>query len=109
MLIKQKKAEDNIFLKPGEPINAEIVLSKPDTAISHIEWKILKEDWFKRDNINNTKKPIPLVVKMGDATLRSGFTAPKKEGPYRLLAYVYDKHGYVATCNIPFYVLEDSK
>jgi hypothetical protein len=110
LLVNRKKGDNNIFLSPGANINAEIVLTMPDSAISTIKWKLYKEDWYRRTNINNTTKLTPLSETTVDGkTLKSAFTAPRKEGPYRLFAYVYDKYGYVATCNVPFYVLEDTK
>ena len=33
------------------------------------------------------------------------FKTPAKEGPYRLYVTVYNKYGYISTCNIPFYVV----
>jgi hypothetical protein len=110
LLLNLKKGENNIFLSPGANINAEIVLNKPDSAISIIKWKLFKEDWYRRTNVNNTAKPIPLAeLNVDGKNLKAVFTAPQKEGPYRLFAYVYDKYGYVATCNVPFYVLEDTR
>lgn len=110
ILVNQKKGEDNVFVAPDSHVDAEVVMEKPSSAITHIQWKIFKEDWFKRNNVDNVIPLPPLLnYNAGPAGFKLGFKAPKKEGPYRVMAYVYDKHGYVATCNIPFYVLEDPK
>ncbi len=37
-------------------------------------------------------------------TARTAYTAPQKEGAFRLFVYVYDGKGNAATANIPFYV-----
>ncbi|WP_214228251.1 glycoside hydrolase family 2 TIM barrel-domain containing protein [Pedobacter sp. B4-66] len=107
MLLNNKGAKDNIFLKPHEKNTAEVFMLKGDVSNKRIVWEIYPEDWYKIDSVNNTKKPLPingLVEQMGD--LKVIFYTPKKEGPYRIFATIYDDKGYVATCNTPFYVLK---
>jgi hypothetical protein len=48
-------------------------------------------------------KPMPeLIQKVSGGEL--SFTAPEKEGPYRVFVFVLDGRGNGATANIPFFV-----
>lgn len=107
MLLNSKGAKDDIFLKPSEKNTAEVCMLKSDAHIKRIVWEIYPEDWYKINNKNNTKKPLPvngLIEHTQD--LKVIFNTPRKEGPYRVFATIYDDNGYVATCNTPFYVLK---
>jgi hypothetical protein len=113
MLLNSKGAKDDIFLKPNEKNTAEVLMLDGDVNVKRIVWEIYPEDWYKINNVNNTKKPL-LIKGLIEHTqdLKVIFNTPIKEGPYRIFATVYDDKGYVATCNTPFYVLktdEDSR
>jgi hypothetical protein len=113
MLLNSKGAKDDIFLKPNEKNTAEVLMLNGDVNVKRIVWEIYPEDWYKINNVNNTKKPL-LIKGLIEHTqdLKVIFNTPIKEGPYRIFATVYDDKGYVATCNTPFYVLktdEDSR
>ncbi|NRF40462.1 hypothetical protein HQN83_17185 [Pedobacter sp. LMG 31643] len=107
MLLNSKGAKDNIFLKPNEKNTAEVFMLKGDVSNKRILWEIYPEDWYKINNVNNIKKPLPINGLVEQAQgLKVIFKTPKKEGPYRIFATIYDDKGYVATCNTPFYVLK---
>lgn len=105
MLLDKKVANDNIFLSPGLQSVAELKMLDKNT-IRSVKWEILKEDWFKKNNIHNSKKlkPLQTVIKYG-GDLKMDFIAPAGEGPYRIYATVYDNNQHFSTCNIPFYVV----
>ena len=107
MLVNKKGAMDNIILKPGEAATAILDILKPDSS-HYTLWEIYPEDWFLSKNEKNNKKLRPV----GEVIISSGyfsadFKAPSKEGPYRIFATVYNKSGYFATCNTPFYVVSN--
>lgn len=107
MLLDKKGAEDNILLSPGLQSLAELKMLD-NNKIKAVKWEIFEEDWFKKNNIQNSKKlkPIEGLVKDG-GFLKTNFISPAKEGPYRIFATVYDYNGHFSTCNIPFYVVSD--
>lgn len=105
MLINGKDGPDNIFLKPDSIAQAIVHLDKPEKGLT-FKWQLIAEDWFSPNNIFSAKEPKTIehaIVEINGTGIK--FKAPNTEGPYRLLAFVYNKQGYVATCNTPFYVL----
>jgi len=73
--------------------------SEPADRLKY-KWEIFREDW-------NYPNGLPSEVGLfADSTLAvTDFTAPKKEGPYRVFVSVYNSKGYFATANIPIYVV----
>jgi hypothetical protein len=108
MLINSRGGHDNILLKPNILADAQLLTEKPDTAGLNYKWQLLPEDWYNPNGKFSVKKPLEIS---GAITSRQGarisFKTPLKEGPYRLLVYVYNKQGYVATSNTPFYVVSN--
>lgn len=106
MLVNNKKGQDNILFNPNTTANAKVYINGTDTDKLVFKWQLFKEDWFKPNGIFSEKKPSEIenaiIADMG-TTVK--FKAPAKEGPYRLLVYVYNSKGYFATANTPFYVI----
>ena len=106
MLLNEKGARDNIFLKPGSKANARLMLNDADSLKYDYEWQVQPEDWYKVNNKNNTKPLKPIgTVQTGIGKYGITFIAPRKEGAYRLYVYVRRSNKTYATCNTPFYVL----
>lgn len=109
MLLNKKGARDNVILNPDENSVAEVEMLN-ENKISFVKWEIMKEDWYKKNQIHNVKKMTPIENLMNDnKSLKVEFTAPKEEGPYRIFATVYNQYGHFSTCNTPFYVVRDNK
>jgi hypothetical protein len=107
MLLDNKGAYDNVLFKPGKTASAELQMLKKEANISNIKWELYHEDWYRKDNVKNTKSLVPIdrsLIKTDG--FKATFTAPLQEGPYRLFATVFDKFGNFATCNTPFYVIK---
>lgn len=108
MLVNGKGGYDNIFLKPDTTASAKTYMLGNDTAGLTYKWELMPEDWYKKNGIFSEKSPRPLINAIienkGDHIV---FKTPAKEGPYRLLVYIYNKNGYFATCNTPVYVLNN--
>ncbi len=105
MLLNNKGAADNILLNPGQTMLPELVMYEKD-SISFVKWGIYREDWYKEDGQNNTRKLMPLDGKVEPGgKLTAQFEAPREEGPYRIFAEIYNYNGNFATCNTPFYVV----
>ena len=105
LLINDKGGPDNIFLKPDSIAQAKVYMNKPETALTY-KWQLIAEDWYSPNGVYSAKEPKPIensILETTGAGIK--FKVPHKEGPYRLLVFVYDQQGYVATCNTPFYVL----
>jgi len=114
MHLEGKEAKDNILLRSAATVNAEVFMETNEkvgqsgiqSTVQSIKWEIYPEDWFKRDNINNIRRPKPVEGFILKSTgFKLSFVAPEKEGPYRLFATIYDDDGHIATSNTPFYVL----
>lgn len=106
LLINNEGAFENITLPPGLLNYAEVVLPDGKIQDPDYRWEIRHESW---DQFHISK------VVPGSEFESNGpkisFKTPKKEGPYRLFVYLTNNTGYVATANVPFYVLkpEDGK
>jgi hypothetical protein len=108
MLLAGKGAKDNIILKPNITVNSKVYFQNTDTTGLTFKWKIFAEDWFKPNGIFSAKqqKEINNLI-IGQSGSELSFKVPGKDGPYRILVYVYNKKGAFATSNTPFYVLKD--
>ena len=110
MLIDSLGAKDNIIVKPGSIHNASVLLNKIQPQDSLIyNWQIIKEDWQNWGRTyNNFQRPMEEYGLLSDSTKQhTSFTAPLKEGPYRVFITVYNLNGYCATANTPIYVIEE--
>jgi hypothetical protein len=110
MLIDSMGARDNILLSPGSQHTARLLLAdKQSTDSLRYSWEIIKEDWFNWGRTwHYFKRPVALQGLLTDSTTQNTmFICPKKEGPYRIFINVYDKNGYCATANTPFYVVNN--
>jgi len=111
MRINGKSAYDFIYISPGEKATAQVWMRDTDKndSISY-EWELLPEQTDFGYGGNGEKKPAPIdcsIEVVGEGTIR--FTAPLREGAYRLFAAGYDKGNHAAYANIPIYVGEKNK
>ena len=110
MLIDSLGAKDNIIIKSGSIHKASIFLNKIQPRDSLIySWQIIKEDWQNWGRTyNNFQKPMTEPSLLSDSTKQfTSFTAPSKEGPYRVFVTVYNVNGYCATANTPIYIVKE--
>ena len=99
-------AGDNILLVPETRAKVTITITSHGTDAKKVNWQVFPEDWYK-ENEHLTSKALPLLYEVtttGDQH-EIEFVVPKKDGPYRLFANVYDAQGNFGTSNIPFYVI----
>ncbi len=107
MLLNGQGARDNVLLNPSVPASAEVLLFKGHDRIRSIRWEVFREDWYRENQINSTRKLVPLAAaESSGQNLRLTFSTPQQEGPYRIFATIYDDAGNFASCNIPFYVVD---
>lgn len=107
MLLNNQGARDNIILIPRSPVTAEVLLLENHAPVRSIQWQILKEDWYRKNQINSTAKLEALTtITNPGSNLRMAFEAPSEEGPYRIFATIYNDEGHFASCNTPFYVVK---
>lgn len=105
--LDKKKAKDNILLKAEKEYTAEVNFSSVGTSLFWTTtWEIKPENWnISANDIEKEPKTMKgLIMKKGQKKI--AFKSPTFEGPYRLFVQVEDTNGYVATANIPFYVME---
>jgi hypothetical protein len=108
MLLDDWGAKDNILYNPNVVASARIYLYGTDTVGLKYKWELMREDWYKPNGIFNDKKPRPLLSAIiEDKGPYIRFKIPANEGPYRLFVYIYNKQGYYATSNTPFYVVKN--
>lgn len=103
--LDNKKAIDNLYLKPGNNYNVLTVATDPDKDKLTWRWEVLPEPTQLSEGGDFEARPKPmegLVTATGEGKIT--LKAPEKEGAYRLLVYVTDGHNNVATANIPFYI-----
>ena len=92
--------KENIILTSGSKHHAALEMQAPGSSDSlRYKWEIYREDWYYARN------PPSETGLFADSTLPvTHFSAPQKEGPYRVFITVYNSKGYFATANIPIYV-----
>lgn len=111
MLIEGKGAFDNLIFTPGEIKTSELVFNNEFNKDSLlVEWEIIPDVWFhgwneEKYNLGILQPPAPVDCFFESGNHHASFISPKNEGPYRIIAYVYDRNGYFGTANTPFYVL----
>lgn len=103
--LDNKKATDNIVLKPGTSYNILATAFDPNNDQLDYRWELLEEATKLGDGGDHEDRPAAIensisASSQGKAMLR----APVKAGAYRLFVYIADGHNKVATANIPFYV-----
>jgi hypothetical protein len=108
ILLDGKGAADNILLMPGSKHQAHLVTQKEtDTSGFQYQWKVIKEEWWSYLK-KNPQTPEPEKGLISDHLRKNiDFQAPGQQGPYRLFITVSNNKGYVATANIPFYVVSN--
>jgi len=108
MLLNDKGAKDNIFLKPNLMAKAKVYMNEPDTGKLIFKWRLYPEDWYKPNGIFREKKSKEIANIISENNRSEiEFKVPDKEGPYRLIVYVYNGRGYFSTTNTPFYVVNN--
>jgi hypothetical protein len=109
MLVDRKGAKDNIIYKPNAVVKANVfMIDSTRNNDLRFEWQIQPEDWFRVQHVYNqkAKKPLTHLLISENNKGTVSFHTPLKEGPYRVFVTIYDKNGYFATANTPFYVVE---
>ncbi|WP_018478648.1 glycoside hydrolase family 2 TIM barrel-domain containing protein [Pontibacter roseus] len=103
--IKDIFPSDQVYLKPGEECTAAVYATDPDGDPLQVKWEVLPETVSEDGNTIKQEKPELVQGVLGAAEgAKVVVKAPRKDGAYRLYAYVYDGQGNVATANFPFYV-----
>lgn len=104
ILLNQKIGWESIVCTPGEFLTGNVVLGGLPKNV-HFEWEVVPENWFSFSEDYTRKLPNEKVIIEKETITDFKFEAPKTEGSYRLYYTVEADSGYIATANIPFYVL----
>lgn len=104
--IENKKAADNIYLKPGSKNAVLATAFDPENDPLQYRWELLPEPTKVSEGGDFEERPKALDNKYisNGAKGTATFEAPRTEGAYRLLVYITDGNNNVATANVPFYV-----
>lgn len=105
MLVDKLGAADNIVFSPNELKCAELKMIDFNTDSVNISWEIYPEIWDRDDSVTVLDPGKKVDYFKSFENTKATFLTPGIVGPYRIFAYVYDRHGYFATTNAPFYVL----
>lgn len=105
-----KKANENILLNPGERAVAQLsVMNMKHADKWKVRWEIIAENWLTYPNQMETEpETLPNLFLKTDQK-ESVFITPENMGPYRIFVEAEDGNGYVATANIPFYIIGNKK
>jgi hypothetical protein len=103
--LDEKRAIQNVHLKPGQSYAAKVQASDPDRDPLSYSWEVMEESTERKfgGDVESIPKKVTVVINHADKS-EITFKAPSKPGPYRLFAYVFDGQGHAAHANIPFYV-----
>lgn len=105
LLLANKKATDNIFLKPDSEVVAKVFASDPNNDELSFKWEVANEVDIRSEG--GAKEQKPERIKITEIKNEKGelvFKTPSREGAYRILCYVYDGKNKAGNANIPFYV-----
>jgi hypothetical protein len=103
--LEGKSRFESVHVEPGSWVTIDVDVKDVDGDPLQYKWEILPESTDIKSGGDKESRPdaVPVVVKTDDGNGKVVFKAPKKEGPYRMFAYIYDGNGNAATGNIPFY------
>lgn len=98
----------SVMTTPIDPaaVAPSVEAVKPPANPLTVKWDLRAEKAPRRPGDDSEQPPqaFPIeAIKSSDNQLI--FKAPPGEGAYRLFVYVVDSRGYVATANMPFYVV----
>lgn len=115
MLVEKMSSFDNIVFEPNQMKETEILLRGTDSDSLTVRWVMYPEAWnwpwwLRQDTARMDYSPIKKIERFitVDKT-KATFLTPENEGAYRIFAYVFDREGYYATANIPFYILSQDE
>ncbi len=103
VLMNGKGAMDNIILESGNHVEMEIFLPKKEQKNLEYHWEIRQESWY-----NFAESIVVANISFEMNGEKATFNAPIKEGPYRVFLNISNGSDYIATANIPFYVLSST-
>ena len=105
MTVNGKSAIDNVRIKAGASLKAEVAaIDKENDSLTYV-WEVLKEATVLGFGGSYEPRPERVgEVAMSDKNVYE--TAIKVPGEYRLYVYVLDNTGFVSTANIPFQVID---
>jgi hypothetical protein len=103
--LADKKAVENIYLKPGVKYPAKVYASDPNNFPLTYKWTILKEVIVRSQGGGREIEPDTVHIQViSNANGELMFKSPKDTGEYRLFSYVFNGKNKVGTANVPFYV-----
>ena len=97
-------ADNDIVLRPSEPIVSRIQAHDPDNDDLTFVWELLEEPVFLGTGGAFEPRPVGPVRPVPSRSPELAISAPASPGEYRLFVYVLDHRGHVATANLPFHV-----
>jgi hypothetical protein len=98
---------NNIVVVPGASMEGSVQIQDKDNDELRYEWQVIPESTDKKTGGDAERAPKPLngiFRKTSFKARQVSFTAPMKEGQYRLFLFAHDGKGKVATGNIPFQI-----
>jgi hypothetical protein len=105
--INDKKPETSIELSPNTKHEAEFIFVQNKNLSYRLEWHMFPEpDKFSNNHGQGEVKPQETIVQFVKvkSNNRIVFTAPEKEGNYRLFVTIFGEQNKAAVANIPFHV-----
>ncbi len=103
--LNDKKAVENVYVKPGERCVARVNASDPNGDQLSFQWVMLKEVIERSQGGARELEPEGIHFEIhSESNGELVFTAPAEKGEYRLFSYVYDGRDKAGTANIPFMV-----
>ena len=101
-----QQATDDIYLQPGEPVEATVYSHAAESESVQIEWEIYYESTDLKSGGDHEGKPARVENRFEqNLTARARFKTPEEPGAYRIFVYLKDPDiNRTATANIPFYV-----
>ncbi len=99
-------AQGPVILPPEAMLDCHLEASDPDGDALQYGWDLRLDVSGDPKVGGDREEPTPPIegLVLGATGNRATFRLPKKEGDYRLFAYVHDGHGNAATANLPLRV-----
>ena len=102
--IRSLRVDGPSVLSPGETVLAKLSASDPEGDPLKVQWVFRRDSRKIGSGGDAQREEAELSHAVSGKGMEAVVTAPKKDGGYRLFAYLRDGKGGAAVANIPLYV-----
>ena len=102
-----KTRYDNVYLKPGKEYVLKVYTHDNENDELTLKGDVIPDDptlYGQGGDKEDRAQSVDCKMNIDSKLMTVKFTAPDKDGGYRIYAYVHDGKNHAATANVPFFV-----